>query len=227
MRLPPKKTEQILLKLLGSEGGPLISELNLKDNVSEFDLASKTKKDIKVIRRMLYILYNHNLVSFTRKKDKEKGWYIYYWTIVPENIFFNYLRMKREELVSKREELLSETQELFFVCPGKCVRLNFDQAMDFEFHCPECGKLLLQDSSEDKISSLKEYIIEIEAELEKYRVQKKVVRKQAKDRKKEVIKKKKEKKVKKSGSKKVKSIKSGAKKPIKKSGKKDSKKKKK
>ncbi len=197
MRLPPKKTEQILLKLLGPDGAPLISELNLRDNVSEFDLAIKTKKDIKVIRRMLYILYNNNLVSFTRKKDKEKGWYIYYWTIVPENVFFNYLRMRREELVSKNEELVSETEELFFACPGKCVRLNFDQAMDFEFHCPECGKLLMQDNSESKIINLKKDIVDIEAELEKYRERKKVGRKQSQNRKKVVLAKKKEKKVKK------------------------------
>ncbi len=193
MRLPPKKTEQILLKLLGPEGAPLITELNAKDNVSEFDLATKTKKDIKVIRRLLYILYNNNLVSFTRKKDKDKGWYIYYWTIVPENVHFNYVRMRKEELIAKTEELASEQQELFFVCPGKCVRLNFDQAMDFEFHCPECGKLLLQDDSAQKIEQIKKDILEITEELEKFKEQKKNQKKHAAIRKKEVLKKKKEK----------------------------------
>ncbi len=191
MRLPPKKTEQILLKLLGPEGAPLITELNAKNNVSEFDLATKTKKDIKVIRRLLYILYNNNLVSFTRKKDKDKGWYIYYWTIVPENVHFNYVRMRKEELITKTAELESEQQELFFVCPGKCVRLNFDQAMDFEFHCPECGKLLLQDDSAPKIEQIKKDLVEIAEELERFKEQKKNQKKHAAVRKKEVIKKKK------------------------------------
>ena len=169
MRLPPKKTEQILLRILGPEGSPLINELNGKENVSEFDLATRTKKDIKIIRKLLYILYNNNLVSFNRKKDKEKGWYIYYWTIQPENVFFNYVRMKRDEVERLKLELESEKQELFFVCPGKCVRLNFDNAMDFEFHCPECGKLLLQDNSEERIAQLEKQLVSAQEEVEKFR----------------------------------------------------------
>jgi len=61
--------------------------------------------------------------------------------------------------------LEEEEKELFFVCPSNCVRLNFDQAMDFEFHCPECGELFSQDTSEDKIVKIKNKIKEIETEL--------------------------------------------------------------
>src|SRR3989338_453753 len=84
MRLTPKKIEEIIVGILGESGIPLIKELMGKDNISEFDLATKTKQDIKVVRRMLYVLHNNNLVGFTRKKDKQKGWYIYYWTLIPE-----------------------------------------------------------------------------------------------------------------------------------------------
>src|SRR3989339_280997 len=123
MRLTTKKVEEILVNLLSEEGLPLIRELAGKFNISEFDFASKLKKDIKVIRKMLYLLYNHNLVGFTRKKDKEKGWYIYYWTLLPERIRYLYLRNKREQLARLHEKLATEQKELFFACPGKCVRL--------------------------------------------------------------------------------------------------------
>jgi len=186
MRLTPKKIEQILVAMLGEEGLPLIKELMNKDNISEFDLATKVKKDIKVVRKMLYTLYNSNLVAFTRKKDKIKGWYIYYWTLVPESVRFNYFKMIRERVAKLEEQLEQEKRELFFVCPNKCTRLNFDQAMDFEFHCPECGQLINQDNSEIKVELIVKEIAMAQEELAKSKEEKKIKKKVAKERRKKV-----------------------------------------
>ena len=180
MRLTQKKIEDILILILGEDGLPLVKQLTGRENVSEFELATKTKKDIKVIRRMLYLLYNNNLVSFTRKKDKIKGWYIYYWTLLPESIKYVYVKKKKETLAQLQQQLEGEQKELFFSCPNKCVRLNFDQAMDFEFHCPECGKLLAQDGTEEKAEILKKEIESIEAELKESEEKVKKTRKKVK-----------------------------------------------
>ena len=186
MRLTQNKIEEITLPILGEEGLPLINQLYGKENVSEFDLAKKTKLDIKVVRKMLYLLYNNNLISFNRKKDKEKGWYIYYWTIIPDNIRFIYFKRKREQLVRLNERLLAEEKELFFICPEECVRLTFDQGMDFEFHCPECGELLNQDESNVKnISVIKNRMKLLEGELDQ---EKRVVRRAIVKEKKRIIK---------------------------------------
>ena len=187
MRLTQKKIEEILLGLLGENGLPLVKQLIGKENVSEFDLAKKTKKDIKVVRKMLYILYNHHLVGFTRKKDKQKGWYIYYWTLLPESIRFSYFKMKRDLLERLKSQLEIEKKELFFVCPQNCVRLNFDQSIDFEFHCPECGELITQDDSEEKIKELEKKVKETETELNKLKTQRKARRQVVKKKKKEVV----------------------------------------
>jgi transcription initiation factor TFIIE subunit alpha len=165
MRLTQKKIEEITLSIIGQEGKPLIEKLYGQENISEFILADKTKMDIKLVRKLLYLLYNHNLVGFNRKKDKEKGWYVYYWTLLPESIRFIYFKKKKESLIKLKSRLEEEEKELFFVCPNDCVRLNFDQAMDFEFHCPECGELFSQDTSEDKIAKIKNKIKEIETEV--------------------------------------------------------------
>ncbi|PIN73548.1 hypothetical protein COV20_04975 [Candidatus Woesearchaeota archaeon CG10_big_fil_rev_8_21_14_0_10_45_16] len=191
MRLTQKKIEEILVSILGEEGLPLIQELNGKENVSEFDLAKKIKSDIKVVRKMLYILYNHNLVGFNRKKDKQKGWYIYYWTLLPDSVRFSYFKMKRNVLERLEHRLEQEEKELFFSCPNSCVRLNFDQAMDFEFHCPECGELLGQDDSAEKVIGLKKRIGEIKEELEKLQEQRKERRRVVRERAKKVATKKK------------------------------------
>ncbi|MBI2668795.1 hypothetical protein HYX14_03050 [Candidatus Woesearchaeota archaeon] len=189
MRLTTKKIEEVIVSILGEEGLLLTKEMKDRENVSEFDFSSKLKKDIKIIRKMLYLLYNNNLVDFTRKKDKEKGWYIYYWTLLPERIRYLYLRNKREQLARLQEKLATEQKELFFACPSKCVRLNFDQGMEFEFHCPECGELVSHIDREEAIRPLQQKIDEIEAELKEFQEEKKVRRKEAKVRKKIVRKK--------------------------------------
>ena len=194
MRLTQKKIEEIVLPVMGEDGLPLIKFLYSKENVSEFDLSKKAKLDIKIVRKMLYLLYNHNLVGFNRKKDKEKGWYIYYWTLLPENVKFAYYKRRKELLVRLKQRLEEENKELFFVCPKGCVRLNFDQGMDFEFHCSECGDLLNQDDNTDVINNLNKKILEIETELEEFAIKKKQKRKEASERKKVVKKKVKEKK---------------------------------
>jgi transcription initiation factor TFIIE subunit alpha len=192
MRLTQNKIEEITLPILGEEGLLLIKELYGKENVSEFDLAKRTKYDIKIIRKMLYLLYNNNLVGFNRKKDKEKGWYIYYWTLIPESIRFIYFKRKREQLVRLNEKMLEEEKELFFICPNDCVRLNFDQGMDFEFHCPECGELITQDTSnEANIAKIKKIIQKIEEDLKKEQrdVKRVIIKEKKKEAKKKVIKK--------------------------------------
>ncbi|HLD80110.1 MAG TPA: transcription factor [Candidatus Nanoarchaeia archaeon] len=203
MRLTQKKIEEIMLSILGEEGLSLVKELSGKQHVSEFELADKLKKDIKIVRKMLYLLYNHNLVSFIRKKDKIKGWYIYYWTLQPESIKFSYIKRKKELLAKLQQRLEEESRELYFTCPNKCVRLNFDQAMDFEFHCPECGELASQDNNAERIETLRKKVSEIEAELEELMEKRKVRKIATKARKKEVKVRKQEKQRKKATTKKV------------------------
>ena len=186
MRLTQKKIEDIVLPILGEEGLILIKYLYSKENVSEFDLSKRTKLDIKVVRKMLYLLYNHNLVGFNRKKDKEKGWYIYYWTLIPDNVRFAYYKRRKENLATLQYRLEQEHKELFFVCPNKCVRINFDDAMAFEFHCSECGDLLNQDDNSGPITQIEAEMVEIEKELVEYVVKKKNKKVEALERKKVV-----------------------------------------
>src|SRR3989338_161878 len=173
LRMTRNKIEEIILPLTGEDGLPLIKLLYVQPNISEFDLAKKSKKDIKIVRKMLYLMYNHNLVGFTRKKDKEKCWYIYYWTLLGDNVKFMYYKHKKELLIKLKEKLLEEQKELFYVCPKRCVRLNFDHGMDYEFHCPECGELIHQ-YSENNVIGIKKQIEGIEEDLE---TEKKVLRK--------------------------------------------------
>jgi|APSaa5957512535_1039671.scaffolds.fasta_scaffold33235_3 transcription initiation factor TFIIE subunit alpha len=154
MRFTSKKVEEVITRILHDDGLDLLKVLKGKENVSEFDIAKKMKRDIKVVRRMLYLLYNNNLVTFTRKKDKQKGWYVYYWTIDVAQVKFNYIKDKKELLLRMQGILEKEQKELFFVSPDGGVRLNFDDAMEYDFHCPETGELMQQDDNTQRIISL-------------------------------------------------------------------------
>lgn len=146
---------------------PLINVLKDKKNVSEFTIAEELKEEINTIRNKLYRLYDFNLVEFTRKKDKKKGWYIYYWTFVPSRIPYLIKDLKRKRLEKLKERIKLEQGSNFFECVNKCMRLTFDKAIDFEFKCPECGQLMNQEDNAKKIENMKAEIAQLESELAK------------------------------------------------------------
>lgn len=165
MKLSGKVIEDVAAEIVGEDIIPLVKELKNKKNVSEFKLAEKLKKEINTTRNMLYRLYHLNLVSFIRRKDKVKGWYIYYWTFKTKNVKFLARDIKKKKIEELKERLKREQDGQFFNCPNKCMRLNFDQVVDFEFKCPECGSLMVQEEGTIRIDDLKKEIKKIEEEL--------------------------------------------------------------
>lgn len=152
-------------ELVGEDVIPLVKFLRNRKNISEFKIAEKIDMEVNQTRNMLYRLHDHNLVTYHRKKDRLKGWYISYWT-------FNMKRLKqlvghvhRQKLSQLKEKLKKEqeNQNSYFICPNLCVRVDFDQATDFEFKCPECGSLLGQQDNTKTIINLKEKIKVLEA----------------------------------------------------------------
>jgi len=160
-----KLIEEVIKEAAGEEAIPLYKALKNKFNISEFKLASTIKQDINKTRNLLYKLYHANLVSFTRKKDKKKGWYIYYWTFQPKkvNVFANKIKNKRLEMLTER--LKREEIENFFSCVNKCMRLDFEKSTEFGFKCPECGELMNQEDNQEEIKNLRKKINQLEKEL--------------------------------------------------------------
>ena len=97
-----------------------------------------------------------------RKKDRKKGWYIYYWTFQDNQVKHLFFKIKQQRLDKLKERLKREQSGQFYICDERCMRLNFEQAMDFEFKCPECGHLIeLQDNAE-QVKRIKKEIAELE-----------------------------------------------------------------
>ena len=142
MRLTNRVIEDIISEIAGKDVVPLVLSLKNRKNVSEFTLAENIDKEINETRNMLYRLHNANLVSFVRRKDKAKGWYIYYWTFNKKRVAHLLSELRKERLSKLYNKLNREKNNNFFVCTNKCIRLDFEQATEFEFKCPECGSLL-------------------------------------------------------------------------------------
>lgn len=164
MRLTNQLIEEVVAEVAGQDVVELVMLLKNRNNFSEFKLADALKKEINTTRNMLYKLYKYNLVSFTRRKDRKKGWYIYYWSFNNKRIKELFSSLKKSKLRKFKERLDRENQTFFFICPNGCMRLDFDQATDFEFKCPECGNIMQQQDNEKTISNIKEQIKRLEKE---------------------------------------------------------------
>jgi transcription initiation factor TFIIE subunit alpha len=165
MKLSNKLVEDVVRSVAGEDVLPLVKLLKNKKNVSEFKLAEALKLEINVTRNMLYRLYHANLVSFIRRKDKKKGWYIYYWTFKLKQVKHLAVNLKKEKLEKLNDRLTREKEGSFFVCPNTCMRLDFEQAVGFEFKCPECATIMLQEANEEKIKQLQDEIKVLEKEI--------------------------------------------------------------
>lgn len=163
MVLSTKKLHEVITEISGKEGVEIIGFLKNKKNISEFIIAEKTKLDMQLTRHILYLLHGYNLATYIRKKDREKGWYISYWTFNRAKVKELIGRLKREKLDRLKEQLKREEDNKgnFYICLKACIRIDFDHAFNLEFKCPECGLLLNHQENEKTISNIKNKIKEL------------------------------------------------------------------
>ena len=166
MKINNEIIEEILCDLIGDDLPPLLHILlKARPNLSEFKIAEKLNITVNQVRNMLYRMQDQNIVDFVRKKDKKKGWYIYYWTLNKRNVDYAIYDYKRKQIKSLRERLLKEETTQYFVCPMGCMRVNIDNAMEHDFKCQECGTLFKEQDNQRTIENVKRMIAEIEEEI--------------------------------------------------------------
>lgn len=165
MKVSNQLIESVVSETAGEDVVPLVKKLKNKKNFSEFKLAEALKQEVNTTRNMLYRLLRHNLVSFNRKKDKRKGWYIYYWTFNTKRVGYLTGDLKRQRLERLKERLEREKEGYFFECKNKCMRVNFEQATDFGYKCPECGEILDQEDNQKKIEEIEKEIKKLEKQI--------------------------------------------------------------
>jgi len=152
--------------IAGKEAVKILNLLKNKENVSEFDLAEDLKLNINQVRNLLYKLNSYNLIYSSRKKDREKGWYIYYWTFNFKHARDLLKSNKEKEIEKLKLELVKERQHRFFTCPNNCIRLELEEALESSYKCNECGSILRQEDSIKRVNEIELRINKLNNELE-------------------------------------------------------------
>ncbi len=126
-----------ILKLVGDEG-VLIVENIPKEEITDEHLAELTGISLNTVRRTLYLLYEHRLAIYRRKRDPDSGWLTYLWQLCPQN-FDKALEFEARRLLRNLEERLAyEKNNIFYACTEGCARFIFDEASEANFICPFC-----------------------------------------------------------------------------------------
>ena len=152
----------ITTEIVGEEAAQVIEFLYSNPGASEFDISEGIGFAVSQIRSILYELKSKNLIDYDRRKDKEKGWYLYYWRVVSQNFETVYSNEKKKKLEQFKERLENEEKSIFYICPNFCKRLSFEDALDNNFSCPVCGSLMNEENKTRKIEMLRRNIAEHE-----------------------------------------------------------------
>ncbi len=128
-----------LQRLIGDEGLLLIERFPEDGEYSDEELAEITQINLNSVRHTLYTLYERRLAEYRRIKNNETGWLTYLWRLRLDAIPIT-LEEEMEMVLEKlkvREQFEEEND--FYRC-GQCgLLLTFNQSMDVDFCCPDCG----------------------------------------------------------------------------------------
>ncbi len=164
--------KDIALGVGGKNAAFIVEQIVGRKNVNEFLIAKKLGLTINQTRNLLYKLADEGLVSSTRKKDKKKGWYTYFWTFNEDKALILLQRELHKAIERLERDIESRKTKRFYYSPGADTEYTEEKALDYNFICPETGELMeLKDNTsaikqmEVELSKLREKLKEVNSEL--------------------------------------------------------------
>ena len=152
---------------LGEEDAvKLIENLKNAEETTDDELATKTGIRLNSVRKILYKLYDHSLVSLRRTRDPKTGWFIFHWRLQPDQLEGFILSQKRRVLEKLNVRLEYEKNHDFYYCNTTgCKRVPFEEAIELVFHCSTCGKSLVHSGNEKLVEILSTKVEQLRKEL--------------------------------------------------------------
>ncbi len=144
----------------------LIEHLKNVDEITDDEIANKTGIRLNIVRKILYKLYDHSLVSLKRTRDPKTGWFIFHWKLQPNQLEGFILSQKRRVLEKLNVRLEYEKNHDFYYCntPG-CRRVPFEDAVELVFHCSTCGRPLVHCENGKIVQRLSDRVEQLRKEL--------------------------------------------------------------
>lgn len=160
-----KFLKNIVEEVTGKQAGEIVDLLANKKDVNEFLIAKKLELTINQTRNILYKLSDFGMISFIRKKDKRKGWYIYFWTLNTFKSLELLGKKIQEEITNLENQLKSRQIKRFYVCKTCDVEVSEESALFQDYTCQECGEIYELMDNEKLIKSLENKVIKLKKEL--------------------------------------------------------------
>ena len=150
----------------GEEAVTIVKSLKKLGEGTDETVANDCGVRLNTIRKVLYKLYDHGLVSCTRVRDEKTGWFIFYWRLQPDQLDAFIRSRKKRTLDKLKVRLDYEKNHTFFVCKtdGE-IRATFEEAMESSFKCGKCGNQLESLDNSGDVTILEGKIQRLEAEL--------------------------------------------------------------
>lgn len=144
----------------------IIYTLKDADETTDDQIASKTGIRLNSVRKILYKLYDHSLVSLRRSRDQNTGWFIFHWKLQPDQLEGYILNQKKHVLEKLDTRLRYEQNHDFYHCGTLgCRRVPFEEAVELIFRCPMCNKPMMHFENGKVIEALSRKVDQLRKEL--------------------------------------------------------------
>jgi transcription initiation factor TFIIE subunit alpha len=122
----------------------------------------RTRIALKEVRKSLYQLNERSLARYRRVRDKETGYFVYFWSPIWERIRDLILSRRNNTIKKLKQRLDYEQRNLLYVCNEGHTPVTFSDAFELGFICTTCGEELAQKDNKQTIEFLKSKIKELE-----------------------------------------------------------------
>lgn len=160
-----KFLKSIVEHLTNKQSVTIVDLLVGKKDVNEFLIAKKLGLTINQTRNILYKLSDFGLVSFIRRKDKRKGWYIYFWTLNVSKSLDLFEQKLKEELRQLEAQLKSRKEKRYYICKTCDIEVTEEVALLNNFICSECEEVYELSNNEQIIKKLEREISKLKREI--------------------------------------------------------------
>ncbi|UCG02682.1 MAG: transcription factor [Candidatus Heimdallarchaeota archaeon] len=120
---------------------------------------------LKEVRKSLYKLNERSLARYRRVRDRETGYFVYYWSPIYERILDLIISRRKQSIKKLRQRLDYEQRNLLYVCDEGHTPVPFSDAFELGFICTTCSKELSQKDNTKTIQFLEKKIEELDSEL--------------------------------------------------------------
>jgi transcription initiation factor TFIIE subunit alpha len=152
--------------IAGEDAVKVVMALESMGETMEDQISAEIGVGLNEVRKILYKLYDHSIVTSKRLRCEETGWFVFRWRLQPDQVEGFVLNQKRRVLEKLEMRLNYEKSHDFYYCFNAGYnRLTFEDAIELAFRCPTCGKSLQHFDNSRIIKVLEERIDLIRMEL--------------------------------------------------------------